>query len=109
MLDVLIAAAIHLSGNYSPIGGPVVLDSSSACPLNTVDTGQTTATGAEVCETVSQGAVVIGGSNFSVVQTGWGGLNPVLYGGQWGLRGLGGSFYGGGFGHGHGGPGRHHG
>lgn len=100
MLDVLIAAAIHLSGNYSPIGGPVVLDSSSACPLNTVDTGQTTATGAEVCETVSQGAVVIGGSNFSVVQTGWNGLIPLNYGGVWGLRGGLGGFHPGGFHHG---------
>ena len=101
MLDVLIAAAIHLSGNY---GGPVVLDQSSSCPLNTVDTGQTTGSGAEICETVNQGAVVIGGSNYSVVQTGWNGLIPLNYGGVWGLN-RGGHFFGGGFGH-HG-P-RHH-
>jgi hypothetical protein len=100
MLDVLIAAAIHLSGNYSP-NNSVVLDSSSSCPLNTVDTGQSTNSGAEICETVNQGAVVIGGSNYSVVQTGWNGLIPVNYGGSWGLRGgFGGGFHPGGFHHG---------
>jgi hypothetical protein len=106
MLDVLIAAAIHLSGNYGIGNDTVVLDSSASCPLNTVDTGQTTGSGAEICETVNQGAVVIGGSNYSVVQTGWNGLIPVQYGGAWGLN-RGGHFFGGGF-PGHHGPGRRH-
>jgi len=76
MLDVLIAAVIHLSGDYG-IGNTVVLNTAS-CPLNTVDTGQTI-NGAEVCEQVNAGSVVIGASyGTTIVQSGWGGYEPYL-------------------------------
>jgi len=102
MLDVLIAAVIHLSGDYG-IGNTVVLNTAS-CPLNTVDTGQTI-NGAEVCEQVNAGSVVIGASyGTTIVQSGWGGYEPyLLNGGGYGLRGgRYGTGFGGGFGGGHG-------